>query len=152
MHKKVMSLLPVLFVVGGCAGAPKGCYRPTAFPTCELPQGDAVVKVNLGDGNRRPSAEPACLSVAPGTSVRIEIESATEKNLVVTIPKRARDVWLLGTNSSDDSDDGGTPGQWQDRILISVPNDKSLARPGGKYDFTVLSAKGQCLDPRIRIN
>jgi hypothetical protein len=111
-----------------------GCEKLKPPPACTGSKSNPVVTINI---QGKIVVSPPNVCAQPGATVEININPKPELPATVAlIPKILTNTWLLGGNSED-----------SDKILVHIPLEAK-----GNYDYSVFTASGDCVDPRMHVD
>ena len=140
MNTKILLAIPISVLAVACAPqapAPALDSRTLHIPTCNLAVVNPVININLAAAAPNP-INPPIMCVNKGATVKFKVTPVPAATATVaTIPKNPANSWMYATNSA------ASPGE----CSFTVP----AALPKGNYDYMVVSGKGFCVDPRIRV-
>lgn len=137
MNKKLLFVLPLGYLLVGCAPIEPLTCEPYAGPTppCTGDPNAPHVKINTQSANL--NADPYCVRAKKGTFMVFSLVPHDKSDLgtVEIFPKDDADAWLEGTNSP-----------YKDLIIISVPEDIE----DGDHDYGIKTST-KCVDPRVSV-
>ena len=165
MKRNLWVLLPAVLLATACVPQTQDlakkrvkvddCGDVKLPPKCEgeANKNNPVVNVTF-TGRGTPKVDPASVCASSGSILTVRLEEHVEngngkvekrspaRKSVATLPKYPRDIWFFRTNDVDDKDNPGNSGV----IHIDLPTQ------AGDYDYSILSSKGECADPRVHVD
>jgi len=147
MNIKLLIALSFSLLIVACAGSSnnaqttnnatiKGCFINTKLKCDKEKNGTNTAKISANAAN--PKANPPTICTMPGNTINIEVvQPGGPPITVIAVPKNSKDGWILATNVLDPT-----------KMTITVPK----RAPNDTYfEYMIITSKGNCADPRIRI-
>ena len=148
--KKTILLIAASGLLAACGGTPRVtpglpfCDNLNIPPNCENSAGTGPSNPEINFNKNGESVAPKNVCTSPNVKLQFKITPASQienpPGGVMIIPKDPENVWLSGTNGSDNQ-----------KIEIDVPPDLPI---GTTYDYTIVYLKNgvlKCIDPRVHV-
>ena len=137
MNKKILFALPIIGLTVACAPAPQKHCKTIAIPVCTAGPANPTINVNTHSAGNPVSPPNACVKAGATVSFNVT-PTPSSTTSVATVPKNPAHDWMNAGNTS------GSPGSFS----FTVPDPIAP----GNYDYLVVTGKGFCVDPRIRVS